>query len=291
MAIGVNYKTLVNARPSGSEMVVSDFFDIPGPPAPGTLSYRILELPLKVVTPPSATDYIVVRQVDPTTHIFNPMIHQVFTMVTYPAAPGAGEFQIKNPDTFVLSTILFNTLDGGKTVEIIDTGRGSLVYAEDVNDPRDEIKDSRDTEIDLGIRLDKIEDGTRLHAQGMVWHSYPVSYADVSTGSLINSITLFSLPAGSIVHGVVIYHTTEFLGGNITNTTLSLGISGDLVKYASPWDVFQAPATNLALVSQDFFLEDVANPVNVLLTATSDVNLSDLTQGAATIKVLISKAF
>jgi hypothetical protein len=159
MAIGVNYKTLADIRPVGSEAVISDFFDFPGPPAAGTVTYRIIELPLDVITAPSITDSIYVREVHPITHV---PLGPVFTPVYAPTLPTAGEFQIDAAVTFVIGTILFNQMDGGKTLEIICTGRGSLVFAEDVNDPRDELKDSRDTYSDLDARLDAIVSGVAL---------------------------------------------------------------------------------------------------------------------------------
>jgi hypothetical protein len=159
MSIGVDFVTLVDARAVGGEVVRSDFFTIPSPPMAGQHTYRTAEVPLNVVTLPSLTDPIYIRVVHPITHV---PLGPVFVMVTHPTVPLPGEFQIHTTNTFAVGTIVFSLLDGGLTVEIIYTGRGSLVFASDVNDPRDEIKDSRSTESDLGARLDLIEDGTRI---------------------------------------------------------------------------------------------------------------------------------
>jgi hypothetical protein len=70
MSIGVDFKTLVDARSVGNETVVSDFFDFPGTPSAGLHNYRSIELPLNVITAPSISDPIYVRQVDPTTHLW-----------------------------------------------------------------------------------------------------------------------------------------------------------------------------------------------------------------------------
>lgn len=159
MSIGVDFVTLINARPVGSELVVSDFFDIPGPPGAGQETYRTIEVPLNVITAPSLTDQFYVREVHPITHV---PLGPIFSKVTYPTVPLSGQYQVDNTQTFAFGYLTFNKLDGSKTVEIIYTGRGSLVFASDVNDPRDEIKDARDTNTDLGARLFAIEDGTRI---------------------------------------------------------------------------------------------------------------------------------
>jgi hypothetical protein len=164
MAIGVNYRTLVDIRPLGSETVVQENFTIPGPAAATILTFRLIELPLNVPigvpapTPPQPTDQIVVQ--DTSSLVF-------FNLVTAPTLPNAGEFQIDNTSTFGVGTIKFNQLDAARNVDIWITGRGSLVFAEDVNDPRDEQKAARDTETDLGTRLDLIEDGTRIEDEAI----------------------------------------------------------------------------------------------------------------------------
>lgn len=166
MAIGIDYVTLINKRAVGLELIVSDFFDIPGPPAAGIVGYRMIEIPLNVITPPSVIDPIFVREVDPVTHV---PTGPILTLVTDPTVPIAGQFQIDTTTggTFDFGTIIFSQLDGAKTMEIIYTGRGSLIFASDVNDPRDEQKAARDTEVDLGARLGLIEDGTRIQDEAI----------------------------------------------------------------------------------------------------------------------------
>lgn len=153
MAIGVIFNTKVDERAVGGEVVRSDFFTISGVPGPGTLIYDMVEVPINVVTAPSLTNPIYVRTVDPVTHV---PLGPVFTMVTAPAVPISNQFQINTTNTFLFGSIMFNQQDAGSTLEIIYTGRGSLVYAADVNNLQDEITDARGSYFSIGARLDAI---------------------------------------------------------------------------------------------------------------------------------------
>ena len=155
--VGATYKTFIDARAVGSEIVVSDFTTLTT--FSGLVMYRILELPLNVITPPSLTKQIYVRAVDSVTHV---PTGEVFTAVTAPTSPTAGQFQIDPVATFNLGTIVFNGADGGITVEIIVTGRGSLLYSSDVNDAHDELGDARNGVFSVGTRLGLIEAGTNI---------------------------------------------------------------------------------------------------------------------------------
>lgn len=159
MAIGVDFKTLVDVRAIGSEQIVADYSDIPFDIGGGMYTFRTNELPLDVPFPAS-TDALSVRVVNPVTHVYSG--GAVFTAVYAPTLPLSGQYQIDPVLTFKFGTIKFNKLDGAQTVEVRCTGRGSLVFASDVNDPRDEIKDGRSSEISLGERMDRVEDGTRI---------------------------------------------------------------------------------------------------------------------------------
>ena len=176
------YKTLVDSRPVGSEVVVDDYTTLPTPAASGYYTYRILELPLDVVTPPSATDAVYVQAVDPTTHI---PTGEVFTAVYAPTLPTTGQFQIDNVATFTLGTIVFNQLDGGKTVQIVVTGRGSLLFSSDVNGPCAELTEARSTFASIGDRFDSFS--------GYVIKR--VDYiAGTASGTYTGSLSIFNLP-------------------------------------------------------------------------------------------------
>ena len=123
------------------------------------------------------------------------------------------------------------------------------------------------------------------------WQTYTVSYSSFTSGAS-QSITLFSLPAGAVIHNVIIAHTASFSGGSISAYTLSAGILGSTTKYASAFDVHQAPGGNVGQISNYVDYENSGSATNILVTATSTGgNLSTATTGSALVKVLVSQAF
>jgi hypothetical protein len=135
MAVGLKFRNLVNIRPVGTEVVVSEFFTIPGVAGPGSVLHRITELPLNVPLPNPQNSAVECREVDSfDVELPGPVrlipIDQ-FGILT------AGKFVIKSgtvdfDDTFRFGIIRFSQFDAGRRFKIIVTGRGSLVYAEDV---------------------------------------------------------------------------------------------------------------------------------------------------------------
>lgn len=113
----------------------------------------------------------------------------------------------------------------------------------------------------------------------------------LAAAALTNSITLFSLIPGGVIHAVKIKHSTAFGGGLIAAYTVSVGIAGTLAKYAPAFDVFQAPG---ATVMENSFIggsENQATAVNILLSAFSvGANLDQATAGVVDIWALLSKA-
>ena len=124
-----------------------------------------------------------------------------------------------------------------------------------------------------------------------LWSKYTVPYTSLSTAATTNSITLFSLPAAGIIHGVKIKHSTAFSGGSISAYTVSVGISGTLAKYATAYNVFQAVANDTFQLSNTLGSENHASATNILITATSTgANLNAATAGSVDIWVLTSQA-
>lgn len=121
------------------------------------------------------------------------------------------------------------------------------------------------------------------------WAKFTVAFGALSFAGLTNSVTLFSLPSLGFVERVVIHHTTSFTGGSISAYTVSIGVTGDLSKYASAFDVFQATGSNIGEASNRPNMEDFASPTNILITATSTGdNLSSATQGSVDVYVRYS---
>lgn len=136
--VGLAFRNLSNIRPVGSEVFpINDFFTIPGVVGPGSVLYRLTELPLNVPVfgqPQGA--FVDCIQVDPITHTPLPgpihlnAINQFGILVP-------GSFVIKTgtidiDDTLKYGQIRFSQGDAGNCYKIIYTGRGSLVFASDV---------------------------------------------------------------------------------------------------------------------------------------------------------------
>ena len=120
------------------------------------------------------------------------------------------------------------------------------------------------------------------------------TYADFAFAGLTNAITLLTLPAGAIVHKVKVKHSAAFSGGGITAYTVSVGITGNLTKYAAAFDVFQAVASTTQAVTTP---SDANAPTDHLATtavkanATSvTANLDQATTGSVDIWIVYSTA-
>lgn len=217
----VVYKTLIDSRPIGSEVIIQDYTTLPTPAVVGTYSYRIIELPLNVITPPSATQAVYVQAVDPITHI---PTGEVFTAVTAPTLPLAGQFQIDPVATFTLGTILFNSLDGGITVQITVTGRGSLVFAADINNPCDELTEARGTYASVGDRLDALVSSVNIQRVDYV--------VGTPNGTYSGSTTLFNLPWSYLIGSGQLF---SYYNGNLGTVGFDYSeTSTTSVTYSSP---------------------------------------------------------
>lgn len=116
------------------------------------------------------------------------------------------------------------------------------------------------------------------------WRLYAKTYANLSAASLTNDIELFSLPAKGVIHGVQMVPTVAFSGGLIATYTLSVGISGNLVKYCTAINGF----TGFSF-SQPQFLggaESMSIATSIRLAAISTVGLLNAaTAGAVDVQV------
>lgn len=118
-----------------------------------------------------------------------------------------------------------------------------------------------------------------------------VTPATFSTAATTNSVTLFSLVAGGIIHAVKIKHSTAFSGTGVTSYTISVGVSGNNTKYASAFNIFQATGNTTFQISSGMGSENHGAATNITATATCNVNLNfGSSAGSADIWVLLSKA-
>lgn len=121
------------------------------------------------------------------------------------------------------------------------------------------------------------------------WTKYTVTYAQFGAPSFTSDIQLFSLGARQTIHAVVIKHSASFTGGAIATYTLSVGIAGTLAKYASAFNVFQAPGNTVLQSSGGTFTENTGAATSVRVQAVcTGANLLQATAGSADIWVLTS---
>lgn len=123
------------------------------------------------------------------------------------------------------------------------------------------------------------------------WIKITKTYSNFSTAGLTNDIEIYSLPAKSIIQGCVIKHTTLFSGGTIATYTASVGINGNLVKYAATFNVLQAVAnttfgigTAIAPTVENF---GVATSIRGSVISTVGL-LNAATQGSVDFYLLVS---
>jgi hypothetical protein len=149
--------------------------------------------------------------------------------------------------------------------------------------------DSNGVKVDLATDPALEFDGGKLKLTDSVprWRKYTVGHADLQAGSLENTIELFELPAAGTILAVKIKHTTAFAGSGITAYTVRVGVAGELDKYSSEFDVFQATGNAVNLIERTIGAEDQASATSVKLTAKSaGANLDQSSAGSVDVWVL-----
>jgi hypothetical protein len=125
----------------------------------------------------------------------------------------------------------------------------------------------------------------------LTWQRFTVAESAFTAAATSESITLFTLGAGEVIHAVKIKHSTAFSGGTLTAFTVEVGISGDTTKYASAFDVFQAVADTTFQLSDGLFSENHGSTTTVQITARSTGDdVADATAGSVDVWVLTSDA-
>ena len=123
------------------------------------------------------------------------------------------------------------------------------------------------------------------------WTKYTVTHTALQTAGTSNDIELFSLVAGGIVHAIKIKHSVAFGGGAIASYTISVGIAGNLTKYASPFDVFSAPSNTNFQLSSTVGSENHGAATSIRIAAVSTgANLNASTAGSVDVWALTSVA-
>lgn len=121
----IPFRTFVDTR--SVPVQVSNYFTIPS--GAGTFSVRMIEIPATGST-------FVVRQVDPTTHVFIPGTHKTFTIITS-GTPTTNQALV-DANTFITGLVgMAYTGNVGMTIEFTYLGAGSTLFAEDINEITD----------------------------------------------------------------------------------------------------------------------------------------------------------
>lgn len=124
-------------------------------------------------------------------------------------------------------------------------------------------------------------------AQASTAAKYTKSFTDMSDASLEKQISLFSLPAKTVILGVIIKHSTAFSGTGVTGMSVSVGTASDKARYSNGFDVLQAVAADTIGLFHCFHAESFSGATTVYLNCKSvGANLDQLSAGSVDIWVL-----
>lgn len=113
------------------------------------------------------------------------------------------------------------------------------------------------------------------------WYKVTVPYTAVQTAGLLKQVTLFTLPAKSVVHATYGYVTQAFVGTLIATCTASFGPAGSPLKYGIAGTVatINMSIPGLSIVTAP---ESMAGTTVIVAQFVSTIaNLSALTAGSA----------
>lgn len=123
-----------------------------------------------------------------------------------------------------------------------------------------------------------------LIASSSGWQEYTFSHSAFQTAALTNTISLANITGKTIAQARV-KHSTAFAGTGITAYGIKVGVSGELDRYLTDFDVAQ-PVTTSAKKRAFLNLEEDAA---VVITAESvGANLDQSTAGSVSIQLLLT---
>jgi hypothetical protein len=142
----------------------------------------------------------------------------------------------------------------------------------------------------LSISIDLVSPTFLLLTDDFMWTSYTVTYSDLAAAAGSNQITLATLPAKTVLHGVALKHSAAFGGGTIATYTVSVGLAASPTKYASAFNVFQAPGDTVGQLSVGGYVENFAASTDVKISAVATGGmLNAATSGSVTVWLLTTK--
>lgn len=121
------------------------------------------------------------------------------------------------------------------------------------------------------------------------WIKVTKTFTNLSAAGLTNDISLYTLPAKGYIHDVKIVPTTVFSGGLISAYTLSVGVAGNLAKYAVAVNVFTGNTALGAVHAPLPGLESTGSTTDIRLAAVAVTGLLNAaTAGSVDVYLCIS---
>lgn len=122
---------------------------------------------------------------------------------------------------------------------------------------------------------------------GANWIKITKQYSDFSAASLTNDIEILQLVPRGVIHACIIANNSSFTGGVVASSTLSVGINGNLIKYAAASSVFGGAA--IAGIGGTVGCESFSTATSIRASLITTVGLiNTLTSGSADFFLLVS---
>lgn len=167
---------------------------------------------------------------------------------------GVGVYRIANVDASSGDPVdnmqrEFNSITSfiGMSLDLAATGVPTWA-SDDIGVANEPVKD-RVESVQAALETAQTDIATKIG-----WSKYTFDYTDFSTAAASSAIALVTVAANTHVGGIVIKHSTAFLGGTLTDYLISVGPSGDVTRYVDEFDVNQTVATS---AFQSISLSDV----------------------------------
>lgn len=125
-------------------------------------------------------------------------------------------------------------------------------------------------------------------AERRTWRFVYPNMDSFAASGLTEDIEILQLQPREYVAAVLIQPTEQWAAAGLASLTLSVGIVGNLTKYAGAYNVAVAPSGSAFQLASTVGMESVAAPTSIRLAATAvGANLSTLSAGEATVAVLV----
>lgn len=209
------------------------------------------------------------------------------------ATTGTGTYRLANTDTASGDPVgniqrEFNSITSFVGMSLDQAATGLPTWSSDsIGSANDPVKTRIDA-IQSQVETNQTNIAS-LQTDTVQWTKYTKAYTDFSTAATSTEISLATLAAATVVHGVMIKHSAAFGGGSISSYEISVGPSGDATKYVDSFDVDQTVASSAFQSVQLQEIEDfAATSVLAVQAVTVGDNLDQAASGSVDIWVLSS---